>query len=217
MAFTAKKTDNSIAAVVNDFESTIVGGLQLLGYGYTNYAEEVANNFVRVAENFANRTPPESPLRGQLWWDTSTAGQPALWVCHNPSGATAPVTARWSKMFQVGASGNVDAYTLRSYAPSQSSSANTVVVRGGNGKIDAASLPDGIGATTLDGLNDVNTAGKSNGSVLKYNGTAWVPGTASNTTTLNTLTDVSTAGAVNGSSSTAPSPTKSLYLCVKPW
>lgn len=199
MAYTAKKTDNSVAAVVNDFESTIVGGLQLLGYGYANYAEEIANDFVRVAENFANTTPPENPLKGQLWWDTSVAGQPALWVCHNPSGAASPVSVRWSKMFQVGAGGNVDAYTLRTYAPSQTSVANTVVVRNSSGKIDSASLPSSLGATNLDGLSDVSTTGKVNGSVLKYNGSSWVAGTASSTSTMNSLTDVDTTGATSGS------------------
>src|SRR5438270_2635645 len=101
MAFTAKNSDNTIAAVVNDYEATIAGGLQLLGYGYVNYAEEIANNFVRVAENFSNSTPPQNPLKGQLWWNTSDGSSPSLWVCRDPTAATSPITARWSMIFQV--------------------------------------------------------------------------------------------------------------------
>lgn len=193
MAFTAKKTDNSIAAVVNDYEATIVGGLLLLGYGYVNYAEEIANDFVRVAENFANATPPGSPLKGQLWWDTSAPSTPSLWVCFNPTASASPITNRWARVFQVNGSGTIDAYTLRTFAPSTTSVASTVVVRGTDGKIDAGSLP--AGSSTLDSLSDVATSGSVNGSLLKFNGSSWGPGGL----TLDNLSDVNTAGAVTGS------------------
>lgn len=195
MAFTAKKSDNSIAAVVNDYEATIVGGLQLLGYGYVNYSEEIANNFVKVAENFANTTPPASPLKGQLWWNTSGAN-PSLWVCRDPTAAASPITSRWSMIFEVnGATGNVDAWTLRGFAPSKTSVADTVVVRGTDGKIDAASLPSGLGATNLDALTDVVISSPVAAQVVRHNGTNWV----NQAIGLNDIQNVDTTGAVAGS------------------
>lgn len=53
--------------------------------------------------------------------------------------------------------------------------------------------------TTINGLDDVDTTGATNGSVLKYNGTTWVVDTDNQTTSLNGLSDVNTSGAVNGS------------------
>jgi hypothetical protein len=196
MAFTAKKSDGSIAAVVNDYESTIAGGLKLLGYGYVNYSEEIASNFVQVAENFANATPPQNPLKGQLWWNTSNGSQPSLWVCRDPTAAASPTTARWSMIFQVNAgSGNVDAWTLRSLPPSTTSVANTVVVRDGSGKIDVASLPGSLGATNLDGLTDVQISSPSFPQAVLFNGTQWVNANIN----LSHISNVNTTGAVNGS------------------
>ena len=48
-------------------------------------------------------------------------------------------------------------------------------INGTCGWTDPATL--GGGATTLDGLTDVDTAGAASGSVIKYNGTSWVIGT----------------------------------------
>jgi hypothetical protein len=57
----------------------------------------------------------------------------------------------------------------------------TLSISGGN----AVQLPAGSGATTLDGLNDVNTPSPSNGQVLQWNGTAWVAATPSSGGTFN--------------------------------
>jgi hypothetical protein len=60
---------------------SIASSLQLVGRGVTHYNESVTwgqslqNNAIHQLENFANATPPVSPLTGQLWFDTAT---PAL-------------------------------------------------------------------------------------------------------------------------------------------
>lgn len=56
----------------------------------------------------------------------------------------------------------------------------------------------GGGASTLDGLSDVDTAGATNGDALIYDGAAWGPGAASTVAALDDLTDVTTAGAASG-------------------
>ena len=58
----------------------------------------------------------------------------------------------------------------------------------------------GGGCTNLNCLTDVNTSGASNGQVLSFNGTQWVPASLSSggCTDLDCLSDVDTSGATNG-------------------
>lgn len=48
--------------------------LSLVGKNVTSYGESLNNNLVKLLENFASRTSPKSPQRGQLWYDTSGVG-----------------------------------------------------------------------------------------------------------------------------------------------
>jgi len=50
----------------------------------------------------------------------------------------------------------------------------------------------------INDLSDVDTTGKANGHVLKYNGSAWVSTVDAGATNLGALTDVNSAGAANG-------------------
>jgi hypothetical protein len=51
--------------------NTIDTSLTLVGKNYPNYAEKIAENFLHLLENFSGPTPPENPIEGQLWYDTS--------------------------------------------------------------------------------------------------------------------------------------------------
>lgn len=84
-------------------------------------------------------------------------------------------------------------------------SGHLILVRRDLTEIDAGSVigptgatgptgPAGAGAAVLDELTDVATAGLASGSLLRYNGTLWVPATIP----LDELSDVNTAGAVSG-------------------
>ena len=46
--------------------------LTLIGRNEPSYGQAIAENFVRVLENFANDTPPNNPIEGQLWFDSGT-------------------------------------------------------------------------------------------------------------------------------------------------
>jgi hypothetical protein len=46
--------------------------LTLIGRNEPSYGQSIAENFVRVLENFANDTPPNNPIEGQLWFDSGT-------------------------------------------------------------------------------------------------------------------------------------------------
>lgn len=45
--------------------------INLFGKNYPTYGEFQNENFVKLLENFANSTPPVSPVRGELWYDTA--------------------------------------------------------------------------------------------------------------------------------------------------
>lgn len=64
--------------------------LDLVGPGYVNYGETIAQDFLRLLENFASPNPPANPIEGQLWYDTSNPGRKVLRI--NNGSAT---SARW--------------------------------------------------------------------------------------------------------------------------
>ena len=70
--------------------NTVDTSLSLVGRGYPNYGEAFAINFIRLLENFASPVPPENPIEGQLWYDTSVPSKKVLRVMDGTATA-----ARW--------------------------------------------------------------------------------------------------------------------------
>lgn len=54
--------------------------LDLVGSGYINYGKDIAQNFVKVLENFAGPNPPVNAIKGQIWYDTSNPARSVLRV-----------------------------------------------------------------------------------------------------------------------------------------
>jgi hypothetical protein len=54
--------------------------LDLVGSGYVNYGKDIAQNFVKVLENFAGPNPPVNAIKGQIWYDTSNPARSVLRV-----------------------------------------------------------------------------------------------------------------------------------------
>lgn len=70
MSFTITKSDGTSVTVSLAQDNTY--GLTLSGTGSATYPQDIAQNFVRHLENFANSSPPPgSPLQGQIWYDTT--------------------------------------------------------------------------------------------------------------------------------------------------
>lgn len=65
------KTDEVIVPDMPPGINSVDTSLSLVGRGYPNYGEKVAGNFLHLLENFASPIPPENPIEGQLWYDTS--------------------------------------------------------------------------------------------------------------------------------------------------
>lgn len=71
MAYFVNKTDGNIAAVVEDGTINTETSLKLIGIGYPNYAETVAEDMVSLLENFSNPNPPANPIVGQTWFNNT--------------------------------------------------------------------------------------------------------------------------------------------------
>jgi len=74
MSYRLNKTDGTLLIdLIDGVIDTDSTDLTLVGKNYTGYGESFNENFIKLLENFANPNSPVSPLRGQLWYDTSTA------------------------------------------------------------------------------------------------------------------------------------------------
>lgn len=68
--------------------NTVDTSLSLVGRGYPNYGEKYAQNFLSLLENFAGPIPPENPIQGQLWYDTSNPNRKVLRIMDGSSTLT---------------------------------------------------------------------------------------------------------------------------------
>lgn len=74
MAYEIRFTDeiNKGKLIVEDREINDTDtSLSFPGRGSTSYGQVVAENFLHLLENFAAITPPDNPVEGQLWYDTT--------------------------------------------------------------------------------------------------------------------------------------------------
>jgi hypothetical protein len=70
MPYVVRKTDGSIYLVLQDGLVDSSSGLYLVGRSFTGYGEFIADNFVRLLENFANDSAPANPMEGQIYYNT---------------------------------------------------------------------------------------------------------------------------------------------------
>lgn len=72
MAYQINKTDGTILSTVADGQiDTLSTDLTLIGKNYSGFGEALNENFVKLLENFAATSQPDSPIRGQIWFDSN--------------------------------------------------------------------------------------------------------------------------------------------------
>ena len=72
MAYQINKTDGTIVATVADGQiDTLSTSLTLIGKNYSGFGEALNENFIKLLENFSSTASPTSPIKGQIWFDTS--------------------------------------------------------------------------------------------------------------------------------------------------
>ena len=73
MAYTIVKSDGTVLTTIPDGTiDTTSTSLGLPGRSFSGYGQAQDTNFVHQLENFASSTPPPNPIRGQLWYNTTT-------------------------------------------------------------------------------------------------------------------------------------------------
>lgn len=72
MAIVLTQTDghSSLAEVPNKTIKELAG-IKLVGKGAGDIVKTNNENLLKILQNFAGENPPESPMPGQLWYDTS--------------------------------------------------------------------------------------------------------------------------------------------------
>lgn len=51
--------------------------LVFVGKNFPGYSQYIGENFLHLLENFAKNTPPQNPIKGQLWYDIGTLVSPS--------------------------------------------------------------------------------------------------------------------------------------------
>jgi hypothetical protein len=72
MAYTINKTDGTVVTTITDGTVDNTTSLQLFGKSYSGFGEGLNENLVKLLENAASTSAPAAPLRGELWFDTTT-------------------------------------------------------------------------------------------------------------------------------------------------
>lgn len=73
MSYTIALTNGNILTTIPDGTiNTSSCSQTLVGKNYAGYGQFLDDNFVHLLENAANSTPPSAPLKGQLWFNTTT-------------------------------------------------------------------------------------------------------------------------------------------------
>lgn len=92
MAYEVNKTDGTVLLNIQEGEIDTTYGLNLLGKNYLGYGELIAENFVRLLENFSSTDEPANPIPGQLWFSLPTqVGQPKQLKVFHGSGVWKPL------------------------------------------------------------------------------------------------------------------------------
>lgn len=74
MSYTISNPDGSTLVILGDRKiDQAATSLTLVGKNWTGYGEYINNNFVTLLANHASpsSSPPRSPVRGQIWYDTT--------------------------------------------------------------------------------------------------------------------------------------------------
>lgn len=72
MAYTINLTNGTILTTVADGTvNSTSSSLTLIGKNYAGYGDFFNENLIHLLENFADSSSPDTPLTGQLWWDSA--------------------------------------------------------------------------------------------------------------------------------------------------
>ena len=76
MAYTVNKSNTAASPNQYTVQDSILNtqtDLEFVGKGYAGYGEVIAENFLHLLENFSNTSAPGKPIKGQIWYDETSA------------------------------------------------------------------------------------------------------------------------------------------------
>jgi hypothetical protein len=76
MAYTVNKSNTAASPNQYTVQDSILNtqtDVPFVGKGYAGYGEVIAENFLHLLENFSNTSAPGKPIKGQLWYDETSA------------------------------------------------------------------------------------------------------------------------------------------------
>jgi len=76
MAYTVNKSNTTASPNQYTVQDSILNtqtDVSFVGKGYAGYGEVIAENFLHLLENFSNTTAPGKPIKGQIWYDETSA------------------------------------------------------------------------------------------------------------------------------------------------
>ncbi len=71
MAYTINKTDGTVVATITDGTIDNSTSLTLFGKSYSGFGELLNENLIKLLENSSSTSAPASPIKGELWFDSS--------------------------------------------------------------------------------------------------------------------------------------------------
>lgn len=71
MTYSIHLTNGTALTSITDGSVDNTTDLTLIGKNSTGYGNYINENFLHILENFSNSSPPNRPIQGQLWFDTS--------------------------------------------------------------------------------------------------------------------------------------------------
>jgi hypothetical protein len=192
MAYTIVKSDGSVLTTIADgtIETTSTS-LGLPGRSFSGYGEVVNTNFVQMIENFASAAPPANPLRGQLWFNTSTN---VMSVCPSDGESNA---AAWLTLAS-GATGGSTSFGNVSVSGNISGNNLSITNSLAAGAVD---INDTLSVGTSALINNATLAGATN--ITSVNTTAITTGGPNASGTLIGTWTVNGSGIANSISGTA--------------
>jgi hypothetical protein len=72
MAYTINRTDGTAITTITDGTIDNTTSLTLFGKSYSGFGEYLNEDLVKLLENSASTSAPTAPLKGELWFDTTT-------------------------------------------------------------------------------------------------------------------------------------------------
>jgi hypothetical protein len=191
MAYTIVKSDGTVLTTIADGTiNTTSTSIGLPGRSYSGYGQIVDTNFVHQLENFAAATPPPNPIRGQLWFNTTTS---TLFVCPNDGESNA---AAWLSLTSTSSGGTT---TFGNASVSGNLTANNATI---TNEVSANTISSG----TLTITTQANIANATLSGTTTVSNVVTTSITSGGTTTNGTLIGTWTAngsGTANGINGTA--------------